>query len=174
MEQQNYNSNEERKLIQGESGPVFESKPGWGGKTKNWFIKYLYKLILPIIIVALVGYGLSTRKGEEPADISLSPTPIGNDEIIIQEVQRGDSLTVIARRALAEYLGNLKDETLSVGQKIFIENRLSQTITASALIIGSTIEVKIDDIQSFIEESKQLTQSQLQKWAEFARKAGIK
>lgn len=172
MEQQNLEfkqNQEEPQLLN--SGPVFEPGPGWGAKTKNWFKKYFYKVILPIIIVALVGYGLFTRQeDEEPTDISLSPTPVVNDEIIIQEVQRGDSRTTIARRALAEYLTTAIDDVPTAGQKVFIENKLSQSLTDTILKVGTSIEIKIDDVKSVIEESKQLTQSQLQKWEGFAKK----
>ena len=98
-----------------------------------------------------------------------SPSPSA-ESIVAQEVQRGDSRTTIARRALAEYLTTAIDDILTAGQKVFIENKLSQSLTGAILKIGTSIEIKTDDIKSVIEESKQLTQSQLQKWEEFAQK----
>ncbi len=152
------------------SGPVFEPGPGWGAKIKNWFKKYFYKAILPIIIALLIIYGLTSReKSDFPVNTMASPSPSA-ESIVAQEVQRGDSRTTIARRALAEYLTTAIDDILTAGQKVFIENKLSQSLTGAILKIGTSIEIKTDDIKSVIEESKQLTQSQLQKWEEFAQK----
>ncbi len=167
--QQEYKPKEETKLIH--SGPVFEAGPGWGKKVKIWFKKYFYKVFLPIVIVLLFIYALTTRQKVETS-VNLSPFP--TPDSISQKVQRGDSRTLIAREALSKYLQASTDEILSTGQKIFIENKLSQLIPATILKTGLIIDIKISDIRSLIDQSKQLSKSQLEKWAQFTPKTGIK
>lgn len=169
MKEQEPKNEVEPKLIQ--SGPVFESGPGWGAKTKKWLNKYFYRVVLPIIVIALLVYGFKNRP-KSNREIGLSPSPkiTASQNVISQEVRKGDSRTLIARRALADYLQTATDVTLSAGQKVFVENKLSQLLANSALKVASNVEIKIDDIQAAITESQRLTKFQLQKWEEFAKK----
>lgn len=40
------------------SGPMFEPESGWGAKVKNWFRRYLWKVIIPIIAVIVLITGI--------------------------------------------------------------------------------------------------------------------
>ena len=164
------NSMEQKLLRTNTSGPVFEAGPGWGTKTKNWFSKYLLKVILPVAVVALLIYGFSTRNRGDHVDDLFNPPSINETSATInQTVLKGDSLTLIARRALADYLSGNPDVFLTTGQKIFIENKLSQSLASQTLKVGAEVEINTTTILNLIDESKQLTKSQLDKWENYAR-----
>lgn len=159
-------------------GPVFEFGPGWGAKTKKWCKKYLlagncalcrntrYILIAGVIILIAGWPQFKKMSNRQPQD-SLT------GQIKIAEiVQNGDSKIKLARRALSNYLAQFPDNTLTKGQKIFIETVLGQEIANNAFRAGANIEIAADDIESAIDKSKLLTPSQLQRWEAAAK--GIK
>ena len=149
-------------------GPVFEAGPGWGAKTKNWLGRYFWKVIFPIVIIVLVGYGFSTRNDGEQTKQPEKSAAAAEDKIS-QSVTPGDSRTHLARRALAEYLQKAPDEVLTAGQKVFVETKLAKTVTAAVLKAGGAIDFRLEDIKNFAAQAKDLTQSQLQKWEIYAR-----
>ena len=149
------------------SGPIFEPGPGWGAHTKRWLGKYFWKVVVPVLLVLVVVLALARRGGESP--LVGSPTPSGNSQSINQSVQPGDSHTLIARRALANYLQKFPDAALTAGQKVFIENRLAQTITVASFRVGTAIEFKLSDLQFALSAAHSLTRSELQKWEAYAR-----
>lgn len=88
-------------------------------------------------------------------------------ESITVIIQRGDSYTKAARRALAEYLGedsqNLKSE-----QKIYVEDFLQKRVTEKQrLFSGSEVSFTIDDIQSAIDSAESLTDGQIQNLSKY-------
>jgi len=154
----------------GQNGPVFEPGPGWGAKTKSWIGKYFWKVIFPIAIIVLVGYGISTRNADKDKQLDQQKAaPSVIQETISQTIKPGDSRTVLARRALAEYLKTALDESLSSGQKVFVETKLARTVTAAVLKTGNSVDFRLEDIKNFVAQAKGLTQSQLQKWENYAR-----
>ncbi len=174
---QQQNHDIEVKLISpGPNGPVFEGGPGWGTKTGVFLRKYFAKIILPILIAGILIYGFATRNAAEAPGITDNLTlasPMPSDSIK-QAVGRGDSKTVLARRAIIEYLNRFGAESVSAGQKVFVENKLSQEIASVVVKVGGSIEFQIVDIKNAFAESKKLTQTQLRKWEEFARRAGVR
>mgnify|MGYP001589209612 CR=1 FL=1 len=157
-------------------GPVFEFGPGWGAKTKKWFKKYVlaadcplcrntrYILIIGLVFIIFFGPRLElwmNPKKQAPAQAA----------IIKVLVQKGDSKTKLARRALVDYLVKSPEE-LTGGQKIFIENILSRKIT-TGLKVNGNIEFATEDIRSALNESKTLTPFQLQKWEEYSKRVSF-
>jgi hypothetical protein len=155
-------------------GPVFESGPGWGVKVKKWLGKYFYKVVLPIIILALIIYGISTR--QKPTEsISPTETPIAvNNAAISEVVGKGDGMINIARRAIASYLLSNPLEMATPGQRVYAETALAATIDKSTFKIGNTIIFNSDKIKSLLDDSKQLTAGQLIKWDGYAKSAGMR
>lgn len=145
-------------------GPIFESRPGWGFYVKRWFGKYFFKIILPAVVIIIIISIYISPKSTENGKETITP----NETIKIM-VLRGDGPALAARRALAEYLKSSPEE-LTAGQKIFIEEILRQKITDQVLIVGDQVKFTFDDIGTAIEQSKQLTEFQLQKWEEYAKK----
>ncbi len=148
-------------------GPVFDFGPGWGFYVKKWFGKYLFKIVLPaIVIIVAMGIFVSGNDAEN------GEKTIANNETIKIAALRGDSRALLARKALAEYLKGNSQETLSSGQKLFIEEILRQKLNNPKLTVGEVVEFTIDNIKAAVDQAKQLTQFQLETWEKYAK--GIK
>jgi len=144
-------------------GPIFEIKPGWGGRLKKW-IKNNYKRFLTGILIGLIiatGIVLAIKQGRTPVKTQTAT-------MITQVVAKGDSQTLIARKALAEYLSEFSNTSLTSGQKVFIEELLQKEIKGK-LVEGTKIEFKIEDIENLIEQSFNLLPSTLEKWEMYAK-----
>jgi hypothetical protein len=148
------------------SGPVFDFGPGWGFYVKRWFGKYLFKIVLPaIVLIAATSIYVSSNEAENNEQRTAG-------EKITVAVVRGDSRALLARKALAEYLKENPQETLTGGQKLFIEETLRRKLNNPKLTVGEIIEFAEDDIRSAISQAKQLAPFQLEVWERYAR--GIK
>lgn len=166
----------QNKINQSAKGPVFESGPGWGAKIKTWLGKYFYKVILPIIIVFLVGYGIIYRDRSELNDDNFpleTQSPQYLEGNISQVIVKGDGKINIARKAITQYFSSHPEEPATLAQKMYLETVLAKTID-SDLIVGNTVTFYEADIQAEFANAKTLTASQIQKWEAYARKAGIK
>lgn len=162
-------ADEQLKLLNGPDkrsldGPIFDFGPGWGFYVKRWLGKYLFKLILPIIVL-IVAMGLYiSRNGTESGE----KTTADNETVKIV-VLRGDGPVLAARRALAEYLKSYPEE-LTAGQKIFIEEILRKVLGEQKLVAGEEIGFDLNRIKEAISQSKNLSLYQLQVWEGYARK----
>jgi hypothetical protein len=154
-------------------GPVFEPGPGWGFYIKRWFKKYFFKAVLPaLIIIGVIGI-FAAHKETKNEKTATSEKATGNQKITITII-KGDSRALLARKALSEYLKENQEETLSNGQKLFIEETLRRKLNNPKLIIGEFVEFNVKDIEEAITQAKQLTQFQLQKWEELAKKSDFR
>lgn len=161
------------------NGPVFEAGPGWGAKIKTWLGKYFYKVILPIIIIALVAYGIIGRKSNNNNNTNntnpLETNIFSNNSMAVSEtVNKGDGKIIVARRALAQFLSDNTDITLTAGQKVYLETVLSQTIDSNSFTVGQTVSFPEQTILDHIDNAKNLKPGQLDKWEVYARQAGVK
>jgi hypothetical protein len=158
-------------------GPVFESSPGWGGKTKAWLSKYFYKVILPVIIIVLVGYGIASRNGGNVNE-DISPLESNNFEdaqaLVSQTIGSGEGRIHVARRAIAWFLSENSDISLTAGQKVYLETVLAQNINKDLFKTGETVTFSDQEILNEIENARNLKPSQLDKWEAYARTAGVK
>ena len=157
-------------------GPVFEFGPGWGAKTKKWFKKYLfggdcalcrmtrYVLLFGALLLLFGGPQLGSFLGTEKENTELTKA------VIVETVQRGDSKTRIARRAVSDYLNGNGELDLTPGQKVFIEANLVELLGNTTLQTGQIIEFKIEDIANLIHEAEQLSPATRQKWEDYAKK----
>ncbi len=80
----------------------------------------------------------------------------------IESAIKGDGMTHLARRALANYLEKTPDSTLTSEQKIYIEDYLRKQVGKKSVKIGTTAEFSKSTIQEAIAKSKNLTENQLQ------------
>lgn len=158
------------------SGPIFESGPGWGAKVKTWLGKYFYKIVLPIIIIALIVYGIAFRNR---SDQNVENNPLETqwpqyfEGEISQIIEKGDGKVFVARKAIAQYFSLHSDESATPAQKMYLETILAKNIN-DRLIVGNTIIFYEADIQAELGNSKNLTPGQVQKWDAYARQAGVK
>ena len=164
-------TDEQPKLLNGPDkkslgGPVFDFGPGWGFYVKRWLGKYLFKIVLPVVVVVVaMGIFVSRDEAENGEKVTV------NEKITVA-VARGDSRALLARKALAEYLKGNSQEILTGGQKLFIEEILRQKLNNPKLTVGEEVEFYLSDIEAAISQSKNLSSYQLQVWEGYAK--GIK
>ncbi len=172
-------------------GPVFEPKPGWGGKFSNWWKKNFIKVALPIIIAAvIVAVTIFLRTRQEPEQESKTQVPGATDQIrteeqvIVEEItteegrvesiyraaaQKGEGTTHLARKALKEYLkeNSSAGEGLRAEHKIYIEDYLKDQHGERFLEIGEELEFSSNDITQAVEMAKSLSENQLSNLSQF-------
>jgi len=80
----------------------------------------------------------------------------------IQTAGKGDGLTHLARRAVANYLEKNQDSTLTAEHKIYIEDYLRKNVgNTGSVHIGTSVEFSNSLIQDAITKSKTLNEKQL-------------
>jgi uncharacterized protein YneF (UPF0154 family) len=80
----------------------------------------------------------------------------------IETAGKGDGLTVLARRSLANYLEKNPDSVLTKEHKIYIEDYLRKNVGHKGGVhIGTSVEFSKDLIQKAIAQSKNLNEKQL-------------
>lgn len=81
----------------------------------------------------------------------------------VEQAQRGDGTTHLARRALAHYLEKNPDSSLSAEHKVYIEDYLRKNIDYRGTVTTATsIDFSKTLIRQAIDQSKTLNDSQLQ------------
>jgi len=84
-------------------------------------------------------------------------------EAFVETAQRGDSVTVLARRALKNYLEKNSDPSLTAEHKIYIEDYLRKHVGhQGTLHVGDKISFSKNLIKEGIEKSKTLNERQLE------------
>ncbi len=80
----------------------------------------------------------------------------------VESANKGEGVTHLARRALANYLEKNPDSALTAEHKIFIEDYLRKNAGhGGAVHIGTSVEFSKDLIQKSIDQSKMLNDNQL-------------
>ncbi len=91
------------------------------------------------------------------------------EKSFVETAGRGDGKTVLARRALANYLEKNQDATLSAEHKIYIEDYLRKKVSHSGSVhVGTSVEFSKDLIQEAIGRAKILNEKQLQNLHKYA------
>lgn len=91
------------------------------------------------------------------------------EKSFIESAQKGDGVTHLARRALADYLEKNTDSELTAEHKIYIEDYLRKNVGFSErVLIGTTVEFSKDLIKEAIAESKNLNDAQLENLHKYA------
>lgn len=96
---------------------------------------------------------------------TVSPENISKEteNSFIETAVRGDGLTVLARRAAADYLEKNPDSTLTKEHKIYIEDYLRKNVSHEGGVkVGTSVEFSKDLVQKAISQSKNLNERQLQ------------
>ncbi len=124
------------------NGPVFESKPGWGGKIGAWVSKNMLYVIPGVIIVVILIIILASSGGPNTA----TPTTSSSPEFSVpptlgdatETILKGDSYTTVARRIVA--MSNVASSIPTAGAKLYAETRLAQEIQNQPLVVGGSIK----------------------------------
>jgi len=94
--------------------------------------------------------------------VSSAATSKETGESFIETAGKGDGLTVLARRATANYLEKNPDSALTKEHKIYIEDYLRKNVGYKGGVhVGSSAEFSKDLIQKAISQSKNLNEKQL-------------
>jgi hypothetical protein len=118
------------------------------------------------------GKGQTTGKGgwtveeeqeamESMEEQTTSQSTHNSGEAITVTAQQGDSITTMARRALAEYLNQTGETGLNAQHKVFVEDYLRKRASQQRVSVGEEISFSKSMIQQGIQEAKNLNQSQL-------------
>jgi hypothetical protein len=87
----------------------------------------------------------------------------------IETAGAGNGKTVLARRALANYLEKNQDSSLTPEHKIYIEDYLRKKVAFKGSIrVGTSVEFSKDLIQEAISKSKNLNEKQLKNLHKYA------
>jgi len=87
----------------------------------------------------------------------------------VEKAGKGDGSTVLARRALANYLEKNQDSTLTAEHKIYIEDFLRKNVSHKGGVhIGTSVEFSKNLIQDAIAKSKNLNEKQLKNLHKYA------
>ncbi|MFA6383420.1 MAG: hypothetical protein WCX17_03280 [Parcubacteria group bacterium] len=159
-------------------------------KTKQWLQDNL-RIIISVIIVVLIAGGIYSysKRTEAPineqasqeavteqaatSDNTATPQDKGvkkvapaassqeTEKSFVETAGSGDSMTVLARRALANYLEKNPDSALTPEHKIYIEDYLRKNVPSKKIFVGTSAEFSKDLIQNAITKSKTLNDAQL-------------
>jgi len=86
----------------------------------------------------------------------------------VETAAKGDSMTTLARAALANYLEKNPDSALTAEHKIYIEDYLRKNVTSRRVYVGTSVEFSKDLIKTAITQSKTLSQKQLNNLHKYA------
>lgn len=90
------------------------------------------------------------------------------EKSFIETATRGNGMTHLARRALADYLEKNPDSALTPEHKIYIEDYLRKNVPQKRIYVGTSVEFSKDLIQKAIEKSKTLNEKQLKNLHKYA------
>lgn len=96
-------------------------------------------------------------------EVSSTSTSKETKGSFVETAGQGDGLTHLARRATANYLEKNPDSSLTKEHKIYIEDYLRKNVGhKDGVSVGTSVEFSKDLIQNAIEQSKNLSDSQLE------------
>lgn len=103
-----------------------------------------------------------TENEDVKQEVSSAATSKETEVSFVETAGKGDSLTVLARRATANYLEKNQDSALTKEHKIYIEDYLRKNVGQKGGVhVGTSVEFSKDLVQKAIESSKQLNERQL-------------
>lgn len=101
-------------------------------------------------------------KSEVKQEVSSTATSKETEASFVETAGVGSNLTVLARKATADYLEKNQDSSLTKEHKIFIEDYLRKSVSNKGGVkVGTSVEFSKDLIQKAIEKSKTLNEKQL-------------
>ncbi len=109
------------------------------------------------------------KTDKQPSQASSITTSQETDQSFVETAGKGDSLTRLARKALADYLEKNPDSSLSPEHKIYIEDYLRKNNDYQGrVLVGTTVEFSKSLIGDAIGKSKNLNEKQLQNLHKYA------
>lgn len=93
--------------------------------------------------------------------VSSTATSKETEASFVETAGKGGNLTVLARKAAADYLEKNPDSALTREHKIYIEDYLRKNVKRQPVRVGLSVEFSKDLIQKAIAQSKTLNERQL-------------
>ena len=104
----------------------------------------------------------ATTTDNAKQEVSSAATSKETESSFVETAGKSDSLTVLARRATANYLEKNQDSALTKEHKIFVEDYLRKNAEhKGGTRVGTSVEFSKDLISKAIEQSKKLNDKQL-------------
>ena len=105
---------------------------------------------------------VATDSKTTKTDVSATTVSKETETSFVETAGKNDGLTVLARKATANYLEKNEDSSLTKEHKIYIEDYLRKTVSHSGGVrVGTSVEFSKDLIAKAIEKSKTLSERQL-------------
>lgn len=89
----------------------------------------------------------------------------------VETAARGDSATLLARQAVANFLEKNPDSAISREHKVYIEDYLRKHTVSGPIHVGTSVEFSKSLIQEAIGKSKQLSDQQLTNLKKYSNRA---
>ena len=90
-------------------------------------------------------------------------------EKYLEKAEKGDGVTHLARKATQKFLQeNLQDFKVTDEHKIYVEDYLVKKTSSQSLELGQEVEFSVDLIKEAVNESSELSQSQLDNLTQYA------
>lgn len=116
----------------------------------------------------------SETKGEEKTAVAKTEpvaTSQETDNSFVETAVKGNGLTHLSRRALANYLEKNPDSELKAEHKIFIEDYLRKKSSHQERVFtGTSVEFSKEMIKEAITKAKQLNERQLKNLSKYAQR----
>lgn len=167
-----------------------------GSSTSSWIQDNL-RIIISVLIVILIAGGIysyskrtatptvdqetiTTQDESDKNNAAITPDTSKNKQVattatsqetetsFVETAGKGDGMTILARRALANYLEKNPDSALTPEHKIYIEDFLRKNVAKKGIRIGTSVEFSKDLVQKSIEKSKTLNDRQLKNLHKYA------
>lgn len=95
-------------------------------------------------------------------EVSSAATSKETENSFVETAGKGGNLTVLARKATADYLEKNPDSSLTKEHKIYVEDYLRKNVKhPGAVRVGTSVEFSKDLVQKAIAQSKNLNEKQL-------------
>jgi cellulose synthase/poly-beta-1,6-N-acetylglucosamine synthase-like glycosyltransferase len=126
------------------------------------------------IVEPLESTDVLATANDDSIEIPTSPTPMVPTEettptVFQISVQRGDSLARVIRRSILAYEEET-NMTYSNAQRIYVETKLLEDKGFATVDVGDELVINKESIQIYFDESKSLSEYQLQLWSSIAQR----
>ncbi len=111
----------------------------------------------------------TTAVQKQETKVAATTTSKETEGSFVETAGRGDGVTHLARKALANYLEKNPDSTLTPEHKIYIEDYLRKHVGYKGGVrVGTSIEFEKDLVRQAIDQSKKLNDNQLRNLHKYA------
>jgi polyhydroxyalkanoate synthesis regulator phasin len=115
----------------------------------------------------------ATEQQTQPSENVQAVQPQTSQETgtsFVETAAKGDGSTILARRAIANYLEKNPDSSLTAEHKIYMEDLLRRQVKDGGMKIGDKREFSKDMIAKAIEKSKSLNEKQLKNLQKYSQR----